>query len=242
MSHSVPMPSLSFIVARSKPRNVIGCENKLPWHLKSDLTRFKKITTGHVVIMGRKTFESIGRILPNRTNIVISRNTQDLPENKIWSPSDAALLWSRSREDSLFLADFLSISREKTDFFVIGGAEIFAMFRELFNKVYLTEVLGDNIAGDATFDFEFRYPHWKALRTEDVPAGPHDQYPSKFTVFAKRDKTTRFRMLPDFFTDSKERQRWIQQNLQDHLSQPKPHPEPDKQLALPWEPKLVRYG
>src|SRR6266852_4875040 len=123
MSHSVPMPSLSFIVARSRPRNVIGCDNKLPWHLKSDLTRFKKITMGHVIIMGRKTFQSIGRVLPGRTNLVLSRHSPEVEQRTIWSLNETNLLWSKSREEALFLADFISIAREKSDFFVIGGGE-----------------------------------------------------------------------------------------------------------------------
>jgi dihydrofolate reductase len=245
MSHSVPMPSLSFIVARSRPRNFIGCDNRLPWHLKSDLTRFKELTMGHVIIMGRKTFDSIGRVLPGRTNLVLSRNIPDVVENTIWSLNETSLLWSRSTEESLFLADFLSIAREKSDFFVIGGAEIFEMFSDLFNKVYLTEVISDNVVGDTTFDIEFKYPQWKALESRDLPAGPGDQYPSKFSVFAKRDKTTRYRTLPEYFTDAKQRQQWIQQNLKEHLSQPRqssPRAVIEQQLLFSWEPKRLRFG
>lgn len=239
------MPSLSFIVARSRPRNVIGCDNKLPWHLKSDLARFKKLTMGHVIIMGRKTFESIGRVLPGRTNLVISRNTSDAAESTVWSLNETALLWSKSIEDSLFLADFLSIAREKSDFFVIGGAEIFEMFRDLFNKVYLTEVIGDDIVGDTTFDIEFKYPQWKALESTDVPAGPDDQYPSKFSVYTKRDKSIRYRILPEYFTDAELRHAWIEQNLKEHLSQPNRSPDKvgeEQQLLFSWEPKRVRIG
>jgi dihydrofolate reductase len=157
--------------------------------------------------------------------------------------NDASLLWSQSREDSLFLADLLSIAREKSDFFVIGGAEIFSIFGELFNKVYLTDVFGDNIIGDTTFDLEFKYPQWKALETIDLPAGPDDQYTSRFSVFAKRDKTTRYRLLPDFFTDAAQRQNWIERKLLEHLARPRPSPDlSEEQLTFSWEPKLVRFA
>jgi dihydrofolate reductase len=212
MPSRVQMPSLSFVVARSMPGHIIGCENKLPWHLKTDLTRFKKITLGHVMIMGRKTHESIGRTLPGRTTIVLSRNPNTEKENTVWSLQDTVLLWADGPEEALYLADILSIARGKTDFFVIGGAEVFAMFSRLFDKVYLTEVLAD-VAGDAQFDLEFKYPYWQKIHEEAVPQSDTDQFPSRFLVFKKRDKTTRFRMFPDFLTDANARREWVRQNL-----------------------------
>jgi dihydrofolate reductase len=212
MPSRVEMPSLSFVVARSTPGNIIGCDNKLPWHLKSDLGRFKKITLGHVIIMGRKTHESIGRMLPGRTTIVLSRNQNTERENTVWGLQETSLLWADGRENALYLADILSIGRGKTDFFVIGGAEIFHMFSDLFEKVYLTEVLAD-VAGDATFDLEFKYPFWQKAKEESFPQSDVDQYPSRFLVFRKRDKTTRFRIFPDFLTDANARREWIRKNL-----------------------------
>ncbi|MGI9464727.1 MAG: dihydrofolate reductase, partial [Aestuariivirgaceae bacterium] len=91
----VTMPSISFIVARSYPGNVIGCENELPWSLKTDLKNFRTITTGHVVVMGRKTLESIGKPLPNRTNVVLSREE---------SKKSNGVYWAGNVEDALFIA------------------------------------------------------------------------------------------------------------------------------------------
>jgi dihydrofolate reductase len=213
MPSRVAMPSISFIVARSAPGHVIGCENKLPWHLRSDLTRFRKLTMGHVIVMGRKTHESIGRALPGRTTIVISRSLSSGRENTVWSLRETSLLWATSREDALFLADFLSIGKDMKDFFVIGGEEIFKIFSTLFYKVYLTEVFGE-IQGDATFDSEFRYPFWQRTSVEEFPATEVDDYPSRFSIFEKRDKKTRYRIFPEFLTDAGSRKEWISRNLE----------------------------
>src|SRR5882724_3180559 len=128
MSNRARMPSISFIVARSSPGNVIGYENKLPWHLKSDLKRFREITTGHVVIMGRATFESIGRPLPNRTNIVLSRNPALTNSGGINFDEGTQLTWTNTFEDALLTADIISICRQKSDIFVIGGEAMYKLF------------------------------------------------------------------------------------------------------------------
>src|SRR5262249_18373744 len=142
----------------------------------------------------------------------ISRNPNTARENTVWGLHETALLWVDGRENALYLADILSIGRGKADFFVIGGAEIFEMFSELFDKVYLTEVLAD-VEGDAKFDLDFKYPYWQKISEENFPQSDVDQYPSRFLVFKKRDKTTRFRIFPDFLTDADSRREWVQQNL-----------------------------
>jgi dihydrofolate reductase len=212
MPRRVEMPSISFMVARSSPGHVIGCENKLPWHLRTDLVRFKKNTLGHVFLLGWRTHDSIGRILPGRTTIVLSRRPDTGRENTVWNAQETSLFWACDLENALFLADFLSIGKGKKDFFVVGGEETFKMFSELFYKVYLTEVFGD-IAGDAKFDFEFKYPLWRQDFVEDYPKSDVDDYPSRYSVFVKRDKNTRFRIFPDFLTDAKSRREWVKQNL-----------------------------
>jgi dihydrofolate reductase len=227
MTTRVEMPSLSFIVARSCPGNIIGCENKLPWHLKTDLKRFRSITSGHALIMGRKTFESIGKPLPGRINIIMSKSPITDIANSFWQFSDTALFWARDRENSLFLADILSITREKKDFFVIGGAEIFNMFTDLFYKVYITEVLADGIKGDATFEFEFKYPLWKKVAEEHFPQSEFDEYPSRFRIYEKRDKKTRYRLLPTYLTDANSRRQWLQNNLIGAQSRKGPKNNPD---------------
>ena len=118
---------LSLIVAMSENR-VIGKDNKLPWHIPADLKRFKQITSGHPIIMGRKTFESIGKPLPNRTNIVISR-TQ--------TRTDGTVAWCQSLEQALEIAKESEGSEET---FVIGGAEIFRLALPYVNKIYFTKI------------------------------------------------------------------------------------------------------
>jgi dihydrofolate reductase len=213
MAPRVEMPSISFVVARSRPGNIIGCENRLPWHLGTDLRRFKALTLGHVIIMGRKTYESIGRTLPGRINIVISRRPANDVQNPLWHLEETALLWGRDRENSLFLADICSIATGRKDFFVIGGSEIFEMFSGLFEKIYITEVLGDDIVGDAKFEIDFRYPKWDLKEERYFPKGELDQYPSRYAVYERRDKTTRYKIFPDFLTNPEARREWVKQNL-----------------------------
>ena len=118
---------LSLIVAMSENR-VIGVENRLPWHIPEDLKRFRKITTGHPIIMGRKTYESIGKPLPNRTNIVITRNRDYREEGVVTCFSlKEAIEWASRAPGS-------------DEVFVIGGGEIFKEALPIADRIYLTEV------------------------------------------------------------------------------------------------------
>lgn len=115
---------ISIIVAAAQ-NGVIGKNNELPWHIPEDLKRFKAITTGHPVIMGRRTFESLGRPLPNRTNVVITRNRD--------YRADGVLVAGSLREAvALFPAD--------EEVFIIGGGEIYRQAMEFADKIYLTLV------------------------------------------------------------------------------------------------------
>lgn len=134
--------TISIIVAVAK-NNVIGKDNKLPWHLPEDLKHFKELTSGHTVIMGRKTFESIGRPLPNRKNIVISRN-----EN--FKANDMEVVHS--------IEQALDLTKNEDEVFIIGGAEIYKQALLLVNKIYLTRINKD-YEGDAYFP-ELG-PEWK---------------------------------------------------------------------------------
>lgn len=125
---------VSIIVAKSK-NGVIGVGNKLPWNLPIDLKRFKELTTGNVVIMGRKTYESIGKPLPNRINIVITRN-KDF--------SVPGVLTAKSLQNAL-----LKAGGEK-DIFIIGGGEIYRQSISYSDKMYITEV-DMEVEGDTTF-------------------------------------------------------------------------------------------
>jgi dihydrofolate reductase len=114
---------------------VIGVNNTLPWHLSEDLKHFKFLTTGHTIIIGRKTYESIGRPLPNRRNIVISRNIKTSFEG-------AEVVHS--------IEDAFSISREDNEVFVIGGSNIYEQALSLVDYLYVTEIR-KSFSGDAFF-------------------------------------------------------------------------------------------
>lgn len=213
MSPPVRMPSISFVVARSSPSHIIGIDNKLPWHLRTDLQRFKKITIGHVVLMGRSTFDSIGRPLPGRTNIILSRRPANDQETAIWDTPTTSLYWAKGREDAMYLADILSLAADKKEFFVIGGEQMYQLFSDLGNRVHLTEVFAPlpREAGDAHFDREFDRRKWNVLLEEEVPAGPHDDYPSRYTIYDRRTKTVRYIELKDYLT--RDNNDWISEQL-----------------------------
>ena len=125
---------ISIIVAMARNR-VIGKNGQLPWHVPSDLQRFKKITMGHVLIMGRRTFESIGRPLPGRRTIVVSRN----PE---YSAAGCEVVAS--------IAAAVECAESATEVFICGGGDIYRQAMPLVERIYLTE-LDIKIAGDCYF-------------------------------------------------------------------------------------------
>ena len=133
---------VSIIVAIAQ-NHVIGKDNQLIWHLPNDLKFFKATTTGHPIIMGRKTFESIGRPLPNRTNIVISRNTNLKIEG---------CFCVTSIQEAIDVAR--QMNAEKC--FVIGGAEIYQQVIFMVDKIYLTEVKAI-VEGNVFFEFDHSY-------------------------------------------------------------------------------------
>ncbi len=120
----VKKPRVSVIAALARNR-VIGIENRLPWRLPEDLAHFKALTLGHPILMGRKTFESLGRPLPGRTNIVITRNPDYRPEGCRVAGSIAAAL---------------ALCADENEVFFIGGAELYAQTIPLADRLYLTEV------------------------------------------------------------------------------------------------------
>lgn len=133
------MSKISIIAAMSKNR-VIGTKNKLPWNIPDELKRFRQITQGHPIIMGRKTHESIGRVLHNRPNIIITRD-----ENyKV----DGAII-VHSLEEALEESQNFH-GRDKNEFFVIGGGEIYRQALPLADKLYLT-IIDKEYEGDTFF-------------------------------------------------------------------------------------------
>lgn len=127
---------LSIIVAKAK-NNVIGKDNKLLWHISEDLKRFKSLTTGHTIIMGRKTFDSLGRVLPNRKHVVLSHN----PDFKV---QDENVEIVHSIDD---IKKYIDSPEEN---FVIGGAMIYSLLMPYVTKMYITEI-NKNFEGDSVF-------------------------------------------------------------------------------------------
>lgn len=188
-----PLPEIAYIVARSVPGGVIGCENRLPWKLRTDMQFFRSITTDHVIIMGRKTYESLGRPLPNRLNIVLSRNGGEDQDN---------LIWANSKEMALYLADFYSISKDKDRIMVIGGQKIYEVFQDLFTKIYLTEVFCNIDCGDAFFKVGFNKREWNTIENKNYPISEGDEFPFMISVLEKRRKYVRHRDISDFYVNN----------------------------------------
>ena len=144
---------ISIIVAAST-NNVIGVDGELPWRLPEDLRRFKAITMGKPMIMGRATFESIGRALPGRRSIVLTRQTDFSADGCDVVPSvDAAL----------------ALARDADEVMVIGGGEIYRQFLPLADCIYLTRVQAE-INGDTRFP-ELDMNEWEVAAVEEYPAG-----------------------------------------------------------------------
>lgn len=142
------MTCLSLIVATAKNR-VIGLNNTLPWHLPEDLKRFRALTTGHHIIMGRKTYDSLGRLLPGRTTVIVTRNQSYKVEGAIVVHS---------------LEDAIAACSNDQEVFLIGGAELYKDGLKLADKLYVTEIDAE-FEGDAFFP-EFNLSEWSAGEME----------------------------------------------------------------------------
>jgi len=203
------MPSLSFIVARSYPGQVIGYKNTLPWHLSTDLRRFREITTGHVVIMGRATHLSIGKALPNRTNIVLTRDPSRQNSNKLNLEAGTQLLFINTFEEALFVADLTSICLGKKDIYVIGGQTMYELFEKFVNRVYLTEIFAD-VEGDSFFRMTFPSKKWRTIeeiyynKKEGV-----DDYDYRFSIKNRIARKYRDKFVAEFLTEIDSRNEWI---------------------------------
>jgi dihydrofolate reductase len=162
---------ISIIVATAE-NGVIGKDNQLLWKLSADLKQFRILTTGHSVIMGRKTFESIGRPLPNRTNIVISRQRNfSLPEG---------VLQANSLEKAIDLAKNHAGNEE---IFIIGGGNVYEQALAITDKIYLTEVKA-NIEGDAFFP-KLSVEDWKEISRVSHQKDEKNEYDFDFVELIK---------------------------------------------------------
>lgn len=164
------MTKLALIVAMAENR-VIGRDNQLPWHLPNDLAYFKKVTMGKPIIMGRKTFESIGRPLPGRENIVITRQSD-------WARDDVTVC--NSLEDAIAHASSLAAVQNLTEIMVIGGSEIYKQALNRADRLYLTRVHG-SVEGDALFP-ALNEAHWIEQSSERHDASGSNPYDYSFIV------------------------------------------------------------
>jgi len=159
------------MVAAMTKNRVIGKDNQMPWHLPADLKHFKQVTLGKPVVMGRKTFESIGRLLPGRRNVVISRST----------PADAkGAEWVTSLEQAFRLV------QQHDEVMVIGGAEIYRQCLPLAQRLYLTEI-DLSTEGDAYFpDYQSeKADDWRLIEESHHPADINNRYHCRFITLQR---------------------------------------------------------
>ena len=161
---------LSIIVAVAK-NNVIGKDNKLIWHLPEDLKRFKRLTTNHNIIMGRKTFESLGRVLPNRKHIVLCNdaelNVNDENVNII--------------DDVSKLDEYINSNEEN---FVIGGASIYKLLLPKTEKLYITKI-NQEFEGDVYFP-EIKADEWKIIEREKGIKDDKNPYDYEYVTYVRK--------------------------------------------------------
>lgn len=164
---------VSIIVAKGN-NNQIGFKNKLPWNVKEDLKYFKNLTTGHHILMGRRTFESIGKALPNRTTMVITRNQN-------FVKPDNVLVF-----DCSYKAMDFAKSKGENEIFICGGATIYKFFIEnnLADKIYLTNVNYDG-EGD-TFFPELNKNDWELAEKTPFYKNKDNEYNGSFDVLIKK--------------------------------------------------------
>ncbi|MBL0374413.1 dihydrofolate reductase [Rhizobium sp. KVB221] len=164
---------VSLVVAMAN-NGVIGRDNGLPWRLSSDLKRFKAMTVGKPVVMGRKCYDSIGRPLPGRPNIAITRS----PDFKA-----DGILTAHSLEEGLALAAAEAKALGGEEICVIGGGEIYRQAMASADLLHVTHVLAE-IDGD-TFFPDIDSSTWNAVHSEEQPAGERDEYPTRFVTYQK---------------------------------------------------------
>jgi dihydrofolate reductase len=154
---------------------VIGRGGQLPWHLGADLKRFKRLTMGHTIVMGRKTWESIGRPLPGRRMVVITRQSGYQSEGvEVVGSLDDALALARAAGDD--------------EVFVIGGAEIYRLALPRADRLYMTLVLAE-VEGDRKFP-DVDWGTWARTETETAEADADNEYPCRFYVFERCEAET----------------------------------------------------
>ena len=158
---------ISIIVAIAK-NGVIGDKNTLLWHLREDMIHFRTITSGHPVVMGRKTYDSIGRPLPKRTNVVITRDTELQIEGCTMAHS---------------LTEAVEMFDSSEEVFIIGGAQIYNQAMPLADRLYLT-IIDKEYEGDSSFP-EIDYHSWRQISCEKFERGEAFEYPFSFITLER---------------------------------------------------------
>lgn len=174
--------NISIIAAMGRNRE-LGFGNQLPWHLPDDLKRFKALTTGHVIVMGRKTYEAIGRPLPNRTNVVITRNKGFSAHGCVVVNSMEDAIKTAETSRSSVGANSANTANSADEIFVIGGAEIYKLALPFANRMYLTHVDADMNA-DVYFP-EFNEKEWRIVKTEPHARDEKHPYSFVFKVYER---------------------------------------------------------
>jgi dihydrofolate reductase len=160
--------TVSLIVAMTDG-GVIGRDGQLPWRLSADLRRFKRLTMGHHIIMGRKTFDSIGRLLPGRTTVVITRQA-DL------AISEAKVVHS--------LKEALQVTGDDAEVFIVGGGEIYRQALPMVDRIYQT-IVHASVKGDTVFP-ELDPSQWSIIEDERHASDERNQYEYSFQVLERR--------------------------------------------------------
>ena len=158
--------TVSIVVAISQ-NHAIGKDNKLLWYLPKDLKHFKEITTGHTVIMGRKTYESVGKPLPNRRNIIITRQQVKIEGCEVVNSVEAAL----------------ALCKDEAEVFIVGGAEIYRQALHLTDRIYLT-LIHENFEGDTYFP-EISADFWKETERQDHEPDERNLLPYSFITYER---------------------------------------------------------
>ena len=168
--HQEPQtPQRITMIAAASTNHALGKDNQLIWHLSDDLKHFKNLTKGHHVIMGRKTFESMPKALPNRTNVVITRQPDYIAENAVVVSS---------------LADAVKVAQSDSRPFIIGGGEIYSQAMEIAHEIELTRVHGEFEAD--TFFPEIDLNIWEEVWREEHPADENHAYAFSFIRYQKK--------------------------------------------------------
>ncbi|KYG33554.1 dihydrofolate reductase [Alkalihalobacillus trypoxylicola] len=159
---------ISYIFAADE-NLLLGKDNDMPWYLPNDLQYFKKVTSGSTVVMGRKTFESLGRPLPKRRNIILTRDSS-------YKAEGCEVFHS--------IEDVLRATADEQETFVIGGANVFQLFHEVVEKMYITKIK-ETFNGDTYFPDNWPWEEWKLVEKTEGIVDEKNHYHHEFLVYER---------------------------------------------------------